>query len=765
MDSRAEKLARLQELQAKRDQLMQLKARREELIRQRDSGQAAAQQSQQEQPNFIHESLRNLPAARLAMNLGAGLGTAGQNVLSTLTGNWDKQPTALSQATAPMQHVQDIVARGIGQAAPFAAGASPLGLAAGGAAFGLTQQKPGEEGIIDRSLGLQPSRIRNAVEDAVLGMLTGGIGKAIPKVAESISNKPIVDKTLRAIGLRGNEADLANAVASKIKQPEPLDLSTGRPLQANPYETGYKWGVVPEDFQEAKIQTPSFLEPEPLFAEPGLERVPRPVEPEYQQPPEIPARPESKLSPPAAPELPEAPQPIPNRSNQVAEQIKQHITGGQGFTQARENFARIAKDAFEKVKAPGKALYDKIFKAPEFTNAEGIAKEYPELFSDEEARTRFKDSNLDVYKQFGENPTLENAQEAKTMMKKQRERIARKEVYGSLNPQERIDINNFKNDINHLENKMNEMIERDAPHLKDALAEADKYWKDNVAKWYFDPDLYKVITGKEVNPQQGKIASIFKSPEPETEQIVNSMGDPAKRAIIQDALGKKIHNVGEIDTNLDLSGHGKYMTPELQSGLNEYKGHVAREAENAEAIQRHAKLVKQSAKEFDSQVKTYRNAKSVEEQQYNDLVANVKSHIEKIDAQNAAVKKAYDDQVSKYLKREELKANVKDELKVIAKEKKAKLDREMNKSKKKLIKGANEQKALIDKGVKTSEQAQAVKKAMEEYNRKVAEEAEKQKQKAIEAMADTVTIASTLLRPVERVVTRATVKGVKKILK
>jgi hypothetical protein len=111
-----------------------------------------------------------------------GFGKSGANIAKLINKNAPDMPDIRSKNSDPL-------AVNIGQGLPFAAGgASLLGAIGGGAAYGATQYDPGQQGIIDKKLGIPTNRLTNTIEDAALG----GLFRAIPALAP-VTKKSIIN--------------------------------------------------------------------------------------------------------------------------------------------------------------------------------------------------------------------------------------------------------------------------------------------------------------------------------------------------------------------------------------------------------------------------------------------------------------------------------------------------------------------------------------------------------------------------------------------
>lgn len=114
-------------------------------------------------------------------DIGVGLGEAGQNIASLLTGG--KAPRVDMQETIGAKDPNKFI-QGVAQYAPYAmaAPAGLLGGIAGGAAFGASQTQPGEQ----NAGGLLPEgRTGGAIKDALINALTHGAFKGIEALRPS----------------------------------------------------------------------------------------------------------------------------------------------------------------------------------------------------------------------------------------------------------------------------------------------------------------------------------------------------------------------------------------------------------------------------------------------------------------------------------------------------------------------------------------------------------------------------------------------------
>lgn len=155
------------------------------------SGAENNDQSLEEKKRAMYERLTSRPDALGIITSGLyGLGKGGANIAKLLTGG---RAPGMPDIRAGKGSA---LAEGVGQYLPFglAGGTGLLGSTAAAGSFGASQQEPGQQGLIDKSLGLKPGgRIRAALEDAILNMMTHGIGSKIHNAINPAKELPQID--------------------------------------------------------------------------------------------------------------------------------------------------------------------------------------------------------------------------------------------------------------------------------------------------------------------------------------------------------------------------------------------------------------------------------------------------------------------------------------------------------------------------------------------------------------------------------------------
>ena len=631
--------------------------------------------------------------------------------------------------------------------------------------YGFTQAAPGKQGFIDKLVGLEPgtgfgARTRNAAEDAILSLLTAGLGKAGEKGLKIAGEKietPFVQSILRNLtgGKLGKPKDIK---ARDIAAPEQPSYLQGRPNELTPYTEGnqtevpyrrqkegeiYGQGQTPAEFGEAPpgfgtqgVSSADLLPFVQPHGKPNFPAAPsRPGEPpQLESYPEIPGRQPTQLQEPVPPELPPAPEAIEQKSPETVSSIQRHITGNKDLTESRGAFAKHAKQTFEEVEKPGTEKYNEIYKNPAFKDEAGEEKAFPELLGGKEAKEEWDKEVKDVYGKFAEKPTLRNARDAKNELAVEKRFFENKMKRGErLSPEEASSYKDIKQRHEALENGMEKIIKRETPKLEGKLKEADAYWRDNVAKWYFDKDLYRIVKGHIKNPGSSLIKGIFANPEQEAIQVSNRMGEMGKRQIIHHALGKTNNeftpkNIANIRNELDVSGHKEYITPQLNQHLENFESQTEAESKNAAEIAAHQEKVKAAQKEHAANMKAYEKATTKEDRDYNRMVKNLAANVTAIAKRNKIEEAKYAKSQKAFDEHEALKAKLKQNLENSIKTTHSEMEQTQRKRKSELNQKSAEHEKNIDIGVKTSEMQRKFAKSLEKYEIKKAKDAERIKE-------------------------------------
>ena len=627
--------SRLEELKAQR-RLLELKQKRDALIAQRDQEQPKpVEEKKVEMPsekptlgNMIKKSIEFIDAPRRLANraqtdIGAGIASAAENVYATipeLMGHEMPRHDWAEMAGVKDQGMADKILQAGGKMIPAAA-LAPLGFwpgVAGAGAYGFTQVEPGQQGLIDRVAGVKPDtgitgRTRNAIEDALLAMLGGGIAKAGANTIEKGARSEIGSAILKKLGMEpftppslkqsrlGGKPDPSEAFNVEAKFGEPQRF-TSYGEQENPLMNQQaRFGEEPSQFNNIQRQSPEYLR-------------------YNESAPAIPALTEEPVSPLHGIE----PSQIPVRSQTASEHVYDYLSGGRNLEEAAKEAASHAKTTFGRVEGIGNKKYDQIFRAPEFMNEKGNPKTYERLLGDKETRKHWEEmadnENKVVFNNFVKSPTLEDAQKAKSELAVEKRNFEKIRKTRTLTPEEKIEYRSviYRHDL--LEREMNNIIKEEAPHLENALGEANNYWRNNVSNWYGDKSLFRIAKGRETNPSSATLAGIFKNPEPEMLRVVQEMGEPGQRAILLHGIGKAKGNYSpELLENilpaLEERGLLSHITPEFRSHIGELKSHIQGEKSLGQAIRETKEQVKLARQENKAKLSAHQKEMTVHEKQ------------------------------------------------------------------------------------------------------------------------------------------------------
>lgn len=604
----------------------ELRRRNAQAELERRAQEKVSEEKQTEKPSamdIVKKSIDVLDAPRRAVNragtnLGAGMASAAENVYATvpeLMGHEIPRHDWAKMAGVEDQNTGDKILQGLGKAIPAAA-AAPLGFwpgVAGAGAYGFTQVEPGEQGLIDRWAGFKPDtgitgRLRNATEDALLGMLGGGVAKGLAKGLQTKLGKSVLDK------LTGNKEVPNPAEAFKVEakfgEPEGLpgytykdNLNAGHEdLNLGPSKYVTEGGATLNPNVNNRIQ----------FNEDASQFHNRPSEMDSSLDflrqgdlvPEVPQLSQESASPLHGVETSQ----VPSRSGSMSENVYDYLSGGRNLDEAAKYNASHMKSTFERLEGIGNKKYDNIFKSPEFLDTYGEPQKFDSLLGDKKKWIDFADhENKQVFEDFVENPTLANAQKAKSELaveKREFQKIAR-----TLTPEQKIQYKDIIQKHDALERDMNNIIKTNAPHLKDELGNANQYWAHNVANWY-DKPLFRIVKGRETNPSSSTIAGIFRNPEPGISRVVNELGEEGKKGILLHGIGKAKGNYSpqileNILPGLEEKGLLPHITPQFKTHIGGLKQQIKSEKQLADAILSHEKETKRIAIENKAKLSAY----------------------------------------------------------------------------------------------------------------------------------------------------------------
>jgi hypothetical protein len=623
--------SRLEELKAKRaalmgdDKLSQLKAQREALIAQRDNLEPSEDESKQQESPSVMGALKDAVDLYTApvrginrgtTDIGAGIATGLENVIGTaseLLGHPYSRTDMGKMAGIKDPNLADVTLQKTGQYLPgFGLGGAGLikGIAGAGL-YGVTQAKEGSDIYEKSTQGLTDALL------AALTMGTLGVGKAgLKAVSHTNIGKSILNLMRSATGVKppkyselGVEPNPADAFKIQTKFGEPPKL-TQLGEQENPLLSGLvKFGEGESQFANQERSVPESLK--------------------YNQAePEKPLLEQESISPLHGIDVNE----IPSQQKQLAENVYEHLSGGRNLDEAAQYNAAHMKKTFEKIEKVGNKKYENIFHAPEFLDETGKPKTFESLLGDKETKQNWMDmadsENKTVFNNFVTNPTLNNAQKAKTELAVEKRDFQKRER--TLTPEERIRYNSVIHRHDVLEDQMNSIINTNTPHLQGELQNANQYWRENVANWY-DKNLFRIVKGRETNPSSSTIAGIFKNPEPGTLKVANELGEEGKRGILLHGIGKARGNyspklIKNILPALEEKGLLPHITPQFRSQVQELENISEHEKNLSNAILRHQKetgiLDKRNANkltEYEKSVAEHERQKRLNEQLLNHL--------------------------------------------------------------------------------------------------------------------------------------------------
>jgi len=161
-----------------------------------------------------------------------------------------------------------------------------------------------------------------------------------------------------------------------------------------------------------------------------------------------------------------------------------------------------------------------------------------------------------------------------------------------------------------LEKEMNNIISGEAPHLEDELSAANDYWRNNVANWYSDKNLFRIVKGREKNPSSSTLAGIFRNPEPEMLKVANEIGEEGQKGILLHGIGKargnySSKNLENIVPKLEEKGLLPYVSDEFHRKIGDLNQQIQNEKRLSDAILAHEKQVKSARRENKQKLSSY----------------------------------------------------------------------------------------------------------------------------------------------------------------
>lgn len=260
-----------------------------------------------------------------------------------------------------------------------------------------------------------------------------------------------------------------------------------------------------------------------------------------------------------------------------AKQILNTLGGGNTLEGNAQSLAQDIKGAFNNRVQQGQALYQPVFDTlgdqPIYQGANQAA--YNSL---DDGIINSYDRNLTkLHQQFTENPTLQNAHNLQSQFGTAIRKLQSTDAKGNLSVADRNTMQGYQEAQNALRGDMNDFLNNQNPQLANQYNLATANWAQNVTPYLENPKIAQIAKGEMTNPNN--ISNLFKSPEPELQQIVDDIGPSANHKILFSELGKTQANLTpegllKASNQLDNKGLASYMTPQLSDALEQLNSKI-----------------------------------------------------------------------------------------------------------------------------------------------------------------------------------------------
>jgi len=176
------------------------------------------------------------------------------------------------------------------------------------------------------------------------------------------------------------------------------------------------------------------------------------------------------------------------------------------------------------------------------------------------------------YYQFLSNRTIGNAHELQSDIGKQLTQLAKKpKTFG-----EDKEINKLREIHSDLKKDIEANLENAGPRYLKNYKKATEFYKENAAIYNEDPYVRKLANKITKNPEN--VHTIFKSPEPATEKVMEHLGERGKNRILYSALGNPRTPEQLIEKAKELEGKHllSSVSPEFKKDITALENQVRR---------------------------------------------------------------------------------------------------------------------------------------------------------------------------------------------
>lgn len=263
------------------------------------------------------------------------------------------------------------------------------------------------------------------------------------------------------------------------------------------------------------------------------------------------------------------------RPQQYAEQIMSGLGGGQTLEGNAQSLAKDIQNAFMQRKAEGNALYNPIFSSlgdtPLYPAISAQDGQYAPVANELIQNGSYERNLQKLHNNFISNPTLNNAHALQSQLGTSIRKLQSADAKGNLDIANRSAMQGYQDAQGALKSDINNFLNTQSPNLANQYNLANSNWAQNVVPYIENPKIAQISKGDVTNPRN--ISTLFKNPEPETQKVVDDLGQPGINKILYSELGKTQANLtpdslSKAFSTLDNKGLGAYVTPDLEQQMD-----------------------------------------------------------------------------------------------------------------------------------------------------------------------------------------------------
>lgn len=263
------------------------------------------------------------------------------------------------------------------------------------------------------------------------------------------------------------------------------------------------------------------------------------------------------------------------------------LSGGEKLEENSQNFAKLLKNTYNnKIEDISNDLYNPILDPIRNNSIHWGRVKSPELYKtmfDPTLRHEEDVGLFDTYTRglkklhsaFKKNPTLQNAHDLQSELGTEA-RTIRRDPFSKISERDKATgyedaRKNLQMDIHHFLD-----FKDSTGNLTNRYINAGETFRKEAVPYISEKNIAEIAKGHETNPSN--IKTIFKSPDTDTNKIVNDMGSEANRRILYDELGRgdiKDANkfINRINT-LDDKRLQSYLTPAMKEDIEQIKTRI-----------------------------------------------------------------------------------------------------------------------------------------------------------------------------------------------